>query len=273
MASGGTNDEGWNVIGRGKGKGRGRPQTFLHGLNPPLREYTAEKLGEEIQKKMKAWQRSSCRRELLQILDKQRPEQGWQISQAVCLATGSFSRENWQSRQRSVTQYAAFVDITQHLRSGHEAEIRCYAQEPQFTSVDKEYLRRTDVIVLEQDSATGSPPGLGPASQHLGLGTFVFEPFMDLDDKAMREMFSADLSLYIGSSVRRWMGRASRNGSTNVSVQQSSELEHAVDFQPHPAAAFVRARASYHFPVFEEEPNIFEGLAIYWKEPEDDEGG
>lgn len=34
---------------------------------------------------------------------------------------------------------------------------------------------------------------------------------------------------------------------------------------------FHNERASYYFPRFEEDQNIFEGLKVYWKEPKDED--
>ncbi|KAI7627364.1 hypothetical protein KC343_g6021, partial [Hortaea werneckii] len=137
-------------------------------------------------------------------MDKKRPDEGWQIERAVCLAVGSFSRDNWQSRQRSLMQFVAFVDIVKHLQQDGEGQIQCFAQEPQFTESDQTYLASIGIQVIEHQSAANSK-ALGPIHEHLGPSTFIFEPFMDFDFNGMQSLFSTDPGFYIGSSAKRWI--------------------------------------------------------------------
>ncbi|GAB1740761.1 hypothetical protein NU219Hw_g5845t1 [Hortaea werneckii] len=202
-------------------------------------------------------------------MDKKRPDEGWRIARAVCLAVGSFSRDNWQSRQRSLMQFVAFVDIVKHLQDDGEGQIQCFAQEPQFTESDQTYLTSIGVQVIAHHTDANSK-ALGPIYEHLDRSTFVFEPFMDFDFNGMQSLFSTDPNFYIGSSAKRWIelsknyvqfkGQAAESKAADL---PASEVEKALEFG--------RTRASCHFPVFEEEPLIFEGLDLYWKQSDEED--
>ncbi|KAI7218611.1 hypothetical protein KC333_g3473 [Hortaea werneckii] len=264
-------EDSWTVIGRGKGRGKGRanPQPSAQRDNPPLRNHGANQIAEDIQKKAKAWHNSSCRQDLRRIMDKKRPDEGWRIERAVCLAVGSFSRDNWQSRQRSLMQFVAFVDIVKHLQDDGEGQIQCFAQEPQFTESDQTYLASIGVQVIEHHPDANSK-ALGPIHEHLGPSTFVFEPFMDFDFNGMQSLFSTDPSFYIGSSAKRWIDLSKCHVQ---SESQATELKAAglPALAAEKALDFGRTRASCHFPVFEEEPLIFEGLDLYWKQSDEED--
>ncbi|KAK5110600.1 hypothetical protein LTR85_000977 [Meristemomyces frigidus] len=276
-------EDGWTRVGKGKGK----PPVYIHGLNPPMHDMSVEKIRADFDNKMKRWRASSCRKEIHRILDRQRPDEGWQIGNAVCLATGSFSRDNWQSRQRSMMQFAAFFDIVRHLQSAQTAIIKCYAQEPEYTPLDRDFLAAISVTTLDYELASESS-SLGAAVQHLNPTSFVFEPFMDLGVESMRELFGADARLYIGSSMQAWVDEANKtdlqiradlmkafirkdhkiSGDWDISAEDIMQVR----TQAKQAADFVRSRRSYRFPRFEDDPNVFEGLSICWKEPQDEDG-
>jgi len=269
-------EEGWTRVGKGKG----RPPAFIHGVNPFIRDYTLNKLRADFDSKTRRWRASRCRKAVLQILNKQQPDDGWQIGNAVCLATGSYCRDNWQSRQRSVMQFVAFADIVGHLQSKQSAEFSSYAQEPQYTPLDKAFLTSLNVTPLDRALAGEQNLGLGAATQYLNPSTFIFEPFMDLGVDSMRDLFSADVRLYIGSSMRRWTDDSRRSDEEvrrglrqtfKVRDEEISEQNiESIRTQSSQAVKFVQSRRSYRFPRFEDDPNVFEGLAIFWKEPQDE---
>lgn len=269
-------DDGWTRVGKGKGK----PPAYVHGLNPPMRDMSEAKIQADFDRKMQQWRASGCRKQVLQILDRQKPDEGWQIGNALCLASGSFSRDNWQSRQRSLAQFVAFVDVVRHLQSAQSAKILCYAQEPDYTPLDKGFLDTIGVMALDHELALHNS-GLGAAAQHLDTTSFVFEPFMDMGVDTMADLFGADVRLYIGSSVQRWVDDAKkadlqiragiRRWSKVKDDEISTEEVEQAKTRSRQATTFVQSRRSYRFPTFEDDPNVFEGLSIYWQEQEDDE--
>lgn len=125
-----------------------------------------------------------------------------------------------------------------------------FAQEPGFTELDKEFLSSLDIRVLESKIGDG---GMGAAGDELGKGTFLFEPFVDMNVGMLESMLREDVGLYMGSSVS---GILSRREVSEVGVL---------------ARKFCEGREMRKFPVFEVEPNVLEGVAIWWREEEEDE--
>lgn len=260
-------EDGWTVIGRGKNY---KPK-FVHGIDKPMEGLTVKHLSTDFNAKSKQWRSSTCRRATLDILDKQHLNEEWHIDKAVCLATSSFSRDNWQARQRSMMQWAAFFDIVQHLQSKVESAITTFAQEPMYTPLDRQFLEILGVRVLDADHGDKD---LGEAVQHLGPSTFVLEAFMDLGYEAIQGTCEGDPALYIGSSMKRALETWQRRNPPDLanSAEEDKAAPGYVDQvqQPQSVADFVASRRSYRMPRFEEDPNVFEGLHIYWKEPHDD---
>ncbi|KAK3112140.1 hypothetical protein LTR53_011883 [Teratosphaeriaceae sp. CCFEE 6253] len=255
-------DDGWTKISRGKGKEQ--PPLYIHGLDPPAKHLTLQHVRANLDAKTKIWQRSTCRKATLAILDKQEPDQGWQLTKAVCLGSNSFSRDNWQARQRSVTQLAAFLDIIRHLQAKQRSPIALYAQEPQYTPLDSELLESLDVHVLDAIPKGSTDQSLGEAAHHISGSTFVFEAFMDLNTQALEILLNGDPPLYIGSSMEKWTKHESR-----MAARPGAHLRSVVGKPDHSLRKCGPAEIAAQF---EEDPNVLEGLSIYWKEPVDDDG-
>ena len=137
------------------------------------------------------------------MLNRIRPDNGWEIEKAICLASGSFSRDNLECRRRSVWQIVVFADIVQYLRTqgeGAATNMEVVAQEPMHTNLDVEFLDTIGIQALKTDT-TAKVEGLGSARGYLGEKTFVYEPFLDMTAVMLEEAIQADLPLYIGSSV------------------------------------------------------------------------
>ncbi|KAK1070075.1 hypothetical protein LTR74_004472 [Friedmanniomyces endolithicus] len=261
----------WTRVGRGKRS----PPKYLPGLDPPMKGLTLERLQADFKTKSKVWRHSTCRRETLAILDKQQPDAGWRLQEAVCLATNSFSRENFQARQRSTMQWVAFFDIVQYLQTKQEAPVALLAQEPKYTALDEQFLQGLDVRVLEAELNADDVAGLGETKQHVRASSFVFEAFMDLGVEAVGDLFGGDPALYIGSSVERWRETPQRSGVASTTRRSAAEIvtdgrrnddEEGEGGVTRSVAGFMGSRRSYRMPRFEEDPNIFDGLLIYWKE-------
>ncbi|KAK0786620.1 hypothetical protein LTR75_013150 [Friedmanniomyces endolithicus] len=223
-----------------------------------MKGLTLERLQTDFKTKSKVWRNSTCRQELLAILDKQQPDTGWQLQEVVCLATNSFSRDNFQARQRSMMQWVAFFDIVQHLQTRQEGSIALFAQEPNYTALDKQFLQSLDT-----------------AKQHSLASSFVFEAFMDLGVEAVGDLLGGDPVLYIGSSVERWREKPQRSGVASSARRSTAGIatdggrnddDDGEGGVARSVAGFTGTRKSYRMPRFEEDPNIFDGLLIYWKE-------
>ncbi|KAK3677017.1 hypothetical protein LTR78_003222 [Recurvomyces mirabilis] len=269
--------DGWCKIGRGKG----RTPAYRRGLNPPLMDLTLDQLRADFATKSKAWRQSSCRKETLAIIDKQVPEGGWAITEAICLATGSFSRDNWASRQRSVTQFAAFVDIVQHLQDQQQHQVIILAQDPVYTALDIDFLRDKSIRTLFAEKRTKDDPvggSIGEADDHMSSSCFVFEPCMDMTSHGALTLLSPEPALYIGSCFERAEDDSKKTDEEIMHAERSMSLDQLVpDFwETHykgitnKLKAVLAKRKRYVLPVFEEEPNIFASMSVSWMEASDE---
>lgn len=269
-------DDGWTHVSRGKRK----EPVYIHGLNPQARDITVAKIRADFESKKRQWLNSNCFQQVRQILDRQKPEEGWRIGNAVCLATGSFSRDNLQNRHRSLMQFVAFVTVVQHLQKAQATKILCYAQEPEYTPVDEDFLASMGFNTLRCHEELNHP-GLGDAANYLDASAFVFEPFMQLSVKPMHELLESGVQLYIGSSMQRWANNTPKPDSESKAKTRASGI-----LERKESSAMIQARRdlkqleqsirlqrSYKFPRYEEDPNIFEGLGISWKDTPDNEEG
>jgi hypothetical protein len=243
-------DAAWTHV-PAKGKRKTRSSALLHPTNPPARDLTLEKMSLEFQAKLKAYRQTNCRRTVTQILSRTRPESGWALRTAICLGVGSLSRENIECRRRSMWQFVVFHDLLEQLReSGLVLEI--FAQEPSFTELDQDFLRALGVEVLASSLGDGTT-GLGSAKEKLGDTTLVYEPFVDMNAAMLEDIANGGVGLYIGSSIGGIMGRGGESKAKTL------------------AANFRKERGMLRFPTFDIDPNVFDGIQIYWIEENDDD--
>ncbi|KAK5170602.1 uncharacterized protein LTR77_005191 [Saxophila tyrrhenica] len=239
--------DGWTYVTHGKG--------FRHPAFPPPgpttdRTMTVQALQASYTKYLNIWRASSCRKELLQILEKKAPDEGWQITTAVCLASGEFSRDNVECARRSMQQFAAFMDTVEYMQKASGARIK--------VPVDVAFLTGLNIDVRNDHFSTSTRTFTPSAWTHDdGAHLMVWELFIDRSREALVQLFKADPTLLIGV----------RTGETHVASQ--FKVLHGEDETL--AEKFTAARASYYFPKFEEEENIFLGLQVYWKEPVEEE--
>lgn len=246
-------DDAWTTVGRGKGNRPSHAKTPK--VNGQDRSITAEDLQRDFHKKRKLWQASSCRKALIQTLDKSRQDEGWVLTKAICLATGSFSTHNFEMNKRSMLQLACFIDLAEVMGEESGAKIEMFAQEPSYNKVDEEFLAGLSITVLHIPA--GMNPydiGLGPSKAHMGPNTLTCNFFMNISLTAVEEFFGIEHGLYLGTPF---------NQTYKVSA-------------PH----FAKARETFHeeyamkkLPRFEEDPGVFEGLVVYWPEPREEKDG
>ncbi|KXS98841.1 hypothetical protein AC578_10840 [Pseudocercospora eumusae] len=249
-------DDGWTHVPKSK---KSRAPKRGNGHNPPARDITVESLTIEIAAKTKAWKQSSCHKLLLTLLDRIRPDDDWNIRRAICLGCGSLSRDNVECRRRSVWQMVAFVEIAKEL--GIE---ELYAQEPTFTELDGKFLKTLNVEVLGM-TTDNAGNALGPAREILGPEALLFEPFVDMSAGMVQELLEQDVMLYIGSSMKGLAEKGTRADATAESRKRLAKDIEAGQL----ARRFCDGRGVYRLPTFDVDPNIFDGMSIYWKEEKD----
>lgn len=254
-----ANDE-WTSVPSRKGKKSRSAQveTPNHGLAnapPPVsRDLTILDIKRDFEARIKQWKKTECRKQLLKLVDWVLDARGsGRLDKFVCLGSGSLSRDNLECRRRSLWQVVVFWDLVEYVRGqqeqgeGSEREGGAWVSDPAYTELDREYFKTLGVQVVDVDKTAR---GLGEVKQHLGEGTLLFEPFVDMNADMMRDLMKQDAGIYIGSSVG---GLQKRGG-------ELGEL----------AKKFGSDRTMRKFPVFEIDPNVFDGMEIYWKEESDD---
>lgn len=122
-------EDGWSLVRTKNKKGE---RTCIHSItHPPVIEgLTLDKLVQEYEKLRKVWLGTACRKELLAILKRAEPDDGWKVDTAIALALGNFSLDyDYLVRQRSLWQLIAFVDIVDfrecHLDPLHSHPLSC----------------------------------------------------------------------------------------------------------------------------------------------------
>jgi hypothetical protein len=149
-------------------------------------------------------------------------------------------------------QVAAFMDIVEHLQATSDDKINIIAQELIYTPLDIEFLSHLNITAYH-DPAIGQSTYQGPsATDFIGCDSFAFEPFMDKVLPVVRQLLYSDLRLLIGTS-------APDMGAKDTSIDDQRVMRALY-------GQFDANYPSYYFPPFEEDPNVFEGLRVSWKE-------
>ncbi|KAF2015580.1 hypothetical protein BU24DRAFT_421871 [Aaosphaeria arxii CBS 175.79] len=191
-------DDGWTVIThtstsksssrRSAGKNRNahkvqhaRPTQIVEGL-------TVQKLQEELDRFTKRWDESAYAENLKNILSKR----VWNIDNAVCIGIGSLSID-WENRYRSMWQLVFFMSVLKIvLKDRNNEDIKLYAQEPAFTSLDTEFLASLPhpIVAVTQS-----------IEDYISGKSLVFAPFVDWTLLLPVFLKDKDPELYVGNEV------------------------------------------------------------------------
>lgn len=246
-------DDGWTHVRTSK---RSRAPQAIPSLPAQDRAITVQTLQVSYQKHQRIWKASSCRKELLAILDKTQPDDGWQLTNAVCLASGSFSRHDLGERhKRAMFQFVAFMDAVAHVQRTSDEQIKMYAEELIYTDVDIAFLTSLSIFVHNDPDLNKQLAVDSTRWAHIGPHSMVFELYMDPHASPLRHILNALPGLLIGALPTGKL----------MQVSNSDQRDRAL------ADTFAAARNYYHFPRFHEDPSVFEGLQIYWKIPLDED--
>ena len=245
---GDAEDSGWTIVPRGN---RRTPSTAYKAPGSD-RSLTLDHLQASYNQRMDTWRSSTCRLQVRKILDQKQPEGGWQIKKAICFASGSFCRDNFECQKRSMIQFATFMDIVDYLQSLSDEKVDVVARELVYTPLDVEFLSSLHVNTGTTTNNDTSKEGLPDAADCDEKNVFVFEPFMDKSLAAVQELMAPNATLFIGPGLPINPTHVTSMGELN----ERRALYHG----------FEAEYSFYRFPRFEEDPNVFEGLRICWKD-------
>lgn len=221
---------------------------------PSDEEGSLQQLQWEYRNAMSVWQDSSCREELLAIVDERNPASGRQFNKVVCIAPGSFSwpieGRSDASTTRSMPQLVCTVDLADYLKKKDQgSNIEVLAQDLMYTVADMEFLISVGVTVLEMDLKPGEPNNLCKAKYHLSPRTLVIEFGM-----VTYELCQPDVGMLIGSGSHGLRERAFAHPMWQPDILYADHFD---------------ARyTSVVFPHCEEFDALRLNKRIYWRRPQ-----
>ncbi|KAK4961942.1 hypothetical protein LTR10_002436 [Elasticomyces elasticus] len=208
---------------------------------------TVEDLTLLYTEKQRIWAGSTERAGLIDILDARRPADRWQLTEAICLGTGSFS-EVWLSGYdgsgKAMLQFAAFMDVVAHLQLGNHGSIRSLIQDPSYHDVDRAFL---ESLGISPSVSRGERSGY--EHEHLeGLdalesitgSSFICELGIEQNDTFMRKVIEFTPALMIASGpptlewskyqeemiVQDWSEQGSRMAASIQGMQDYNALRY-----------------------------------------------
>ena len=232
-------EDGWTVITHGLSKvsldpknkkevAGALPSTTVKGLTP-------DKLMSEFEKLQERWKDTAVATQIADLLG----EKKWDVSEAVCIGIGSFSRD-WEHRWRSMWQLVLFMDVMQRLGR----KMQMYAQDPAFTSIDIDFLRLLSITVVE----------FGIES-HISPRSFVFSPFVDWYILLPTFLKDKGPVLYVGNEILDDYSVYAQGKDKREKLGMCNEL----------GKRFLEGRESVKVREFEGHAHALNGMRVYWK--------
>ena len=162
----------------------------------------AERLFKEAKR---MWLATTCRKQLIEMLENRRPAEGWPFTEAVALALGPFTEDPGGLRpdssaelhevdedlRNAFIQLASFVGIVEYLESSSNIEISRYAQNPSFASADEWFLRRLCIQCLQNPQA----------QQRMASNVFTFSHYWGEEAELLARCERDQPVLYVGPEV------------------------------------------------------------------------
>ena len=251
-------DDDWTFVPRKK-QGRASNSKFTKTSPDHIKDATLDSIAKEFGAKSRIWKRSEARKQLHRMLSLIKPEAGWQLETAVCLGTGSFNRDNFECRKRTMEQFAMFVDTLEYLQELQENKISVCVQEGYYNDLDKRFLETFGMKAPDYEPHVYFILDCGPATKLFGPHTFVCELFIEHTEGTIRSLTQTGVPLLMSTS-RMMCTRGYQPGEAFKDGDHTRLLS-AID----------KTYKTLRFPYFEEDPNVFEGLDILAPEPHEDD--
>ncbi|KAF3053038.1 hypothetical protein E8E11_011438 [Didymella keratinophila] len=241
-------EDGWTVIthglsnlfvSNGKKKGKSGRNNAQAGSMPAdiVQGLTAEKLFQDFQNRTEKWKTTACAKHLEDVLARA----GKKLTEAVCIGIGSFSRD-WEHRHRAMWQLVLFMGVVSYLRQS-STEVRLYAQEPAFTSLDHDFLSFLSVNVCADNIAT-----------HITPQSFVFSPFVDWYLLLPIFLKDKDPVLYVGNEILDDYGAYAQSEEKQEKLEECNSL----------GQLWLAKRDVVKLREFEMHPHALNGMVVYW---------
>ena len=258
-------DDGWTNVLRGKGSRAPKADNpYPRSRDPSI---TTKYLHKSYDQAMQIWRHSICRASLREIIDKKRPDEGWDIENAICFACGSFTNHVNTNQRRSLYQFAAFMDTASYVRSSPDQTIDIHAEELEFSPVDIEFLENLNVTVHSHSIETyaDNPIVLAP----IGPKSLIFELYIELDAlPTILGIMDSKAPLIVSTDMLDRLAPLSSRDSPYCRMQFPNGLPKALDAVGTPemktlGERWAREVEGRHFPNFDRHQDIFNGLMVY----------
>ena len=249
-------EDGWTVvthglsglsIGREEGKIGNRDEKVAGALPTDIVQgLTPEKLLDDFKKLQERWEDTAVAKQIEELLKKSQCN----IDSAVCIGIGSLSRD-WAHRWRSLWQLVLFLDVVKHCKSasGAEEDVKMYAQDPAFTTLDVTFLKELGVEVTETGIET-----------HIEAATFVYSPFVDWYLLLPLFLKGKDPVLYVGNEILDDYTPYGQSQDKKARLEECNEL----------GKAFLVERNMVKLMEFElHAANALNGMVVYWRQKDD----
>lgn len=242
-------EDGWRVITHGMkglkvgneiaaGKEKEKSGKKVAGQLPShiVKNLTLDKLLADFDKLRERWDGTAVSQQIEQLSRKK----GWGVETAVCIGIGSFSRD-WEHRWRSLWQLVLFIHIVK--QAGKENGVKMFAQDPAFTSLDKDFLKHFDITTVESG-----------IESHISPEAFVYSPFVDWFVLLPTFLVGRDPAVYVGNEVLGEYGAYAQGEDKKGKVEECNELGNA----------FLGGREIVKLEDFELHPHAINGMVIYY---------
>lgn len=142
--------------------------------------------------------------EFLDIIDRNRPREGWHFEEVVIFAGGTFLDRSTQGD--AMFQFVCAKDTVAELeKRGHTGvfHTEVFAQDPCYWPVDVKLLRSKDVAVLSPEymAESTSMQGMAAAKDHMGRYTLLFEFGVHMPKRMCEDLCEAETGLRVGTST------------------------------------------------------------------------
>jgi hypothetical protein len=239
-------EDGWTVITHGlsrlgvddeASRARTRSGSQVAGQLPSqiVQGLTAESLHFEFKKLQERWKDTAVAKQIEELAGKNK----WVSREATCIGIGSFSRD-WEHRHRSMWQLVLFMDIVQYLAK--DKDMHLYAQDPVFTSLDKDFLQLFHITTLD----TGIEKNITPEC-------FVYSPFVDWYILLPTFLASKNPTLYVGNDILDDYSAYAQTEDKKEKLEECNSL----------GKTFLHDRQSIKLKEFEGHAHALNGMVIY----------
>lgn len=205
-----------------------------------VEDLTLEKLLADFKKLQDRWEDTA----LAQQMEKLVASRTWNVGHAVCIGIGSFSRD-WAHRWRSLWQLVLFIAIIDNLkRSEPVTEMKTYAQDPAFTTLDVEFLNVLGAKVIDSG-----------IQAHIMETSFVYSPFVDWYLLLPTFLKDKHPALYVGNEILDDYTPYAQTEEKQTKLAECNGL----------GKAFLEERDKAGLIDFEAHGSALQGMVVYWK--------